>query len=244
MREFFVDEVVGIPFHKFDLTHILLSLLLVLGLFIIYKKRNELTKIENKRKLKVIFSIILITNMCILYGAYLYYGVWDFKMHLPLHLCFITGNLYAIAAIFNIKSLYKIVYFLVFIGPLPAIIWPDNTSCFDSYLWYHYIISHHGLFIFSFITYYMDEVKIEKRDLINALIVGNSIFFSMAIFNNIFGTTYIMTNELPQHIIDTYPFLEKYNYPIIVLEIVGTLASLMGLIPAHFRNKELSHKKI
>lgn len=243
MKEFFVNEKIGIPFHKFDLTHICLSLLLIICLFIIYKKRNELPKIKNKKRLKIIFSVILITNMCILYGTYMYYGVWDYKMHLPLHLCFITGNLYAIAAIFDLKALYRIVYFLVFIGPLPAIIWPDNTSCFDNYLWYHYIISHHGLFIFSFFTYYMDKVKITKRDLINTLLVGNIIFFSMAIFNNIFGTTYIMTNELPEHILTLYPFLRSINNPILVLEFVGMLAFLVALIPVYFRNKELSHKK-
>ena len=243
MREFFVNEEIGIPFHKFDLTHICLSILLVLILGIVFYKRKDLEKIKHKKRLKVIFSIILITNMCILYGTYLYYGAWDFKMHLPLHLCFITGNLYAIASIFDLKALYRIVYFFVFIGPLPAIIWPDNTSCFDNYLWYHYIISHHGLFVFSFITYYMDRVVITKKDLVNTLLVGNIIFFSMSIFNNIFDTTYIMTTELPPHILDIYPFLENFNYPILVLEFVGMAAFLIALIPVYFRNKELKGNK-
>ena len=243
MREFFVNEEIGIPFHKFDLTHICLLVLLAIILFIIYKKRNDLPNIKHKKRLKVIFSIILITNMCILYGSYIYYGVWDFRMHLPLHLCFITGNLYAIAAIFDLKELYKWVYFLVFVGPLSAIIWPDNTSCFDNYLWYHYIISHHGLFIFSFITYYMDKVKIEKRDLLNALLVGNIIFVSMAIFNDIFGTTYIMTTELPKHMLDLYPFLQNIKYPMLILELLGIVVFAIACIPVYFRNKELESNK-
>lgn len=245
MREFFVNEEIGIPFHLFDITHISLMVLLGIILFVIFKKRNKLSEIKNKRKLKIIFSIILIINMCILYGSYIYYGVWDFKMHLPLHLCFITGNLYAISAIFDLKWLYKWVYFLVFIGPLPAVIWPDNTSCFDNYLWYHYIISHHGLIIFSFITYYMDRVKIEKKDLIDTLLFGNIIFFSMSIFNNIFDTTYIMTTELPPHILKLYPFLKIINNPMLVLEIVGIAVFALAYIPVYFRNKELeSHKNI
>ena len=239
MREFFVNEEIGIPFHLFDLTHISLIVLLLIILSLIIVNRNKLQNIKHKKALKVTFAVILITNMCILYGGYLFYGVYDWKLHLPLHFCFITGNLFSLSMIFGWKKLYKVVYFWVFVGPLPAILWPDNTSCFDNYLFYHYIISHHCLLIFNLIVYYMDKIKIEKKDVVKSLLCANIVFGIMIIFNMIFGTNYIMSQELPEHIIKLYPFLKAINYPILLLELTGLSVMSIAYIPVHFRNKEL-----
>lgn len=242
MKEFFVNEKIGIPFHLFDLTHISLILVLVITLTLIILNRNNLSNIKNKKRLKILFAVILLSNMCILYGSYLLYGVYDWKLHLPLHFCFITGNLFSLSMIFNLKKLYKVTYFWVFVGPLPAIIWPDNTSCFDNYLFYHYIISHHCLLIFNLIVYYMERIKIEKKDIFKSLLCANVVFGIMIIFNMIFGTNYIMSQELPEHIIKLYPFLKAINYPILLLELTGLVVMIISYIPVYFRNKE--YKKI
>ena len=88
-------------------------------------------------------------------------------------------------------------------------------------------------------VYYMDRVKIEKKDILKTLLWSNAIFVSMIIFNAIFKTNYIMSQELPEHVINLYPFLEKINYPIVILELTGMVVMLLAYIPVHFRNKEL-----
>lgn len=239
MKEFFIDEVRGIPFNLFDITHLCLIFLLVISLIIIYKNRNKLPNIKNKKRLKNIFAIILLANMIILYGGYIIYGVYDWKSHLPFHFCFITGILFSICMLINSKKLYKILYFWIFIGPLPAIIWPDNNSCFDNYLFYHYIISHHFLVIFSMIVYYMDRIKIEKKDILNSFFWAQAVFGFMIIFNQICGTNYIMSEKIPVRILELYPFLKNFNYPILLLELTGIIVMALAYIPVYFRNKEV-----
>ena len=54
----------------------------------------------------------------------------------------------------------------------------------------------------------------------------------------IFGTNYIMQNSLPEFIMNLYPFLYYFNYPIILLEAVGLSVMFVAYIPIYLKNKE------
>ena len=239
MKEFFLDENIKMPFILFGKIHIGCILILILSLFIIYLSRNKIKKIDSykKRNIKIIMFIILSGNMLLYYGSYIYYGVYDWKVHLPLHFCFISGILFMIYLLNNKKNLYKIIFPLTFIGPLPAIFYPDLTSSFDYFVFYQYFISHHLLMIFSYFILYLDDFTIEFKDTIKTFILANIIFISMFIFNNIFNTNYIMSKKLPDFILNLYPFLRNI-WPPIILEITGIVVLFLISILTHIKNKE------
>jgi len=244
VREFFIDENIGIPFILFGDIHIFCILILILGLLSIYLLRNKIKKIKKKyhKKINIIMFLILFLNMAIYYGSYLYYGIYNWKVHLPLHICFIAGTLFMIYLITDNKKLYKIIFPLTFIGPLPAIFYPELSSSLDCFVFYQYFISHHLLMIFSYFILYMKNFKINFKDFIKTFILGNTIFIVMYIFNQVFGTNYIMSEGFPQFVLELYPFL-NYIWPPIALEVIGmvVLTVVYGLI--YVKNKEDIRKR-
>lgn len=239
MREFFVDEKIDIPFHMFGITHLSLITITILGFFIIYKNRNRIFMLSNRKKkqLKLFVVLLMFLNMVIYYNGYAYYGVYNWKVHLPLHLCFISGFIYMYTLITSNGKLYKFAYFLGYIGPVPAILLTDLKSI-DAYVFIQFIISHHFFFLSNMFIYYSYNIKIQRKDMWNAFIVLNIIFVVMMLFNVIFDTNYLMVNGLPIAVIHKFPFLKNIQNPVWLLELVGTIMLLLSYLPVYFRNQE------
>lgn len=244
MKQFFLNQNHTIPFKLGGIIHIGCILFLILSIVMIYKNRERITKIKRKQLIKNIMFIILIANMLTYYSSYIYYGVYNWKVHLPLHFCFISGGLFMIYLITKNIKVYKVVYFFALMGPLPAVLFPDLTTSFDSFIFYQYFISHHLFIIFSFFVYYLDDVNIKIKDLLATLICANAIFLIMYIFNNIFGTNYIMSQQLPTHVLKLFPFLTGFNSPILILEITGTVVAFIAYIPVYLKHREDKMKDI
>lgn len=242
MREFFLDEKVGIPFQLFGGIHFGCLAILCFSLFMIYKNRHKIKNKneKSKNKIRMIMFIILISNMLIYYGSYIYYGVYDIRVHLPLHFCFIAGILFKIYLLTKSKKLFHVVFFFTFIGPLPAVIYPSLVSSFDYFVFYQYFISHHLLMIFSYFIFYMDDHRIRLNDVFWTYIWANVIFITMMFVNYIFKTNYIMSTELPAHIYHLFPILRKIN-PVPILELVGMIVVMILYIPVYIKNKEDNH---
>ena len=71
--------------------HLLLIAITILSIFLIYKFRDKLKKYEIIRK---IIPIILFSNMVIYIVGAIIAGIYDIKVHLPIHYCYITGFLF------------------------------------------------------------------------------------------------------------------------------------------------------
>lgn len=239
MKAFFLNENLGIPFHLFGSIHFGCLAVLILSMVMIHHFHRQIKNISDdvKKKIRIIMFLILIGNMLLYYGSYLYYGVYDIRVHLPLHFCFIAGNLFMIYLLTRNKTLYHVTFFLTFIGPLPAVIYPDITTGFDSFIFYQYFISHHLLMIFSYFILYMDDHKMDIKDVFRTFVFANMIFISMMIFNTIFGTNYIMSKRLPAHIYGLFPILQKIN-PIPILELVGITVVMILYVFVYIKNKE------
>ena len=240
MREFFVDEIIDVPYVFLDWQHIIcLSLLLIIFTIIVLNK-NKISNLTLKIKDKVSFICILVMfiNMVLYYGSKVVYGTFNWKVDLPFHLCFISNFLFMYTVIKKNDKLYKWVYFLAFIGPLPAILWPDNPSGYNSFNYYHQFFSHHFYLLSNMFVLYAYNWKIAKKDMLLAYLYTSLIFWFFVLFNYIFGTNYIMSSNLPPHILKIYPWVKHINYPIVILEIVGILGILVCYIPIYFINKK------
>lgn len=226
LREFFVNETPKFLFKQFGLIHCIFISIPIIFLILIYKNRNKIAKIpkEKTKKILKISAIILLLNMLIFTFGFLYYGVFDYKRHLPFHLCFIANYMFMYGILFEKEWILKYTIFLCFIGPIPAILWPDMISTIDNFEWWQYVISHHFFIIISFFSYYALEYKVELKNYIKVFIFTNLLMFIMYPFNLIFNTNYIFSTEIPENVMVLYPWL-KYFPPMLTLEVVGLVIS-------------------
>lgn len=226
LREFFVNENPKFLFEQFGLIHILFSLIPVIGFIIIYLNRNKIANIpkEKSKKILKIAAIILLLNMLIFTFGFLYYDVFDYKKHLPFHLCFISNYMFMYGILFEKEWILKYTIFLCFIGPIPAILWPDMVSTIDNFEWWQYVISHHFFFLASIFSYYALGYKVELKNYIKVFIFTNFLMLIMYPFNLIFETNYIFSTEIPANVMVLYPWL-KYFPPMLTLEVVGLVIS-------------------
>ena len=228
LKEFFIDEVITIPFKLFGKTHIFLMAFVVFCCLIIYLNREKIynLNLNLKNNLTKIVAFILLSNMLILYLSQFLYHNFDYKTMLPFHLCYIANYFYVYVILFRKNNLYKYIYFLSFLGPIPAIIFFDVPSIWESFNFYLYLISHHFLVIASFFTFYMYPKKINKKDISKLIIILNFLYLVMSIFNYYFNINYFFSDGIPPFITELLPFL-KYFPTTLVLEIMELIIIIL-----------------
>lgn len=242
MKEFFT-EIGGTPFVLFGPMHIFLSVTTLIIAILIFIYRDKLKTLKFKENIRYILAAVLFINMSVYYMSKILLKTYDWRIDLPLHFCFITGYTFMYVLITGNKKLYSVIYFFTFVGPIPAIIWPDLKFDYDRLLFWQFIISHHFMLLSSMYVLTVLEYKICKKDILKAYIIGNIIVMIMAIFNGIFGTNYIMMGELPEHIYRIYPFV-KYMPPIFWLELVSLGAISIAYLPAYLVNRSEKESEI
>ena len=229
MADFFI----GTPnrLELFGSLHITLSAVFIMLYIGVFLFRRQLAELGHKKLIRNMMASVLLGNMAVHYISKIVLGVWSFETDLPLHLCFIT-NFFMIYILYtdNRHDLYRIVYYFTFIGPLPAMIWPDLNSSYDSYIFYQFIISHHIMLLCSLYCLCVLKYDTFVRDSLPTLAIGNVVIGLVMLFNMHFGTNYIMMNELPSQLYEVYPFLDLLP-PLAWLEIVGVMAVYASCIP-------------
>ncbi|MEG2348724.1 MAG: TIGR02206 family membrane protein [Clostridia bacterium] len=242
MRDFFASYSSSTKFYSFGKIHIALILFVIISGFLIYKYREKLKKFKYKEQVRYVMAIILFLNMLIYYIGEAATGMYNWREDLPFHFCFVTGYAFMFILLTGNKKLYKIIYFFTFVGPGPAILWPDLKYTFDTYVFYQFIISHHLMLITSLYLLFVLDYTVEKKYIGYACIVGHLYIAIMAIFNYFCKTNYVMMKELPSNIYNLYPFI-KYMPPIFWLELVGIAAMFLAYIPANIMNKNNAKKE-
>lgn len=243
LREFFVNETPKFIFKQFGIIHNLFILFAIIGLIIVYLNRNKIANIDKEKSKKIlkICAFILLLNMIIYTGGFLYYDCFDYKRNLPFHLCFIANYMFMYGILFEKEWILKCTIFLSFIGPIPAILWPDFISTIDNFEWWQYVISHHFFIIVSFFSYYALNYKVEKINYIKTFFLTNALMLIMYPFNLIFDTNYIFSTEIPANVMVLYPWL-KYFPPMLTLEVVGLgISGLIYYFIIRRRNIELKN---
>jgi|GEM_PF-979837 len=235
MKDFFT-KIGGTPFILFGPVHIFITIITIIGILLIFMYRDKLKSLKCKQNIRYILAAVLFINMTIYYISLVVLKVYDWRIDLPLHFCFITGYLFIYVLITGNKKLYSVIYFFTFVGPIPAMVWPDLQFSYDRFIFWQFIISHHFMLLSSIFVLTILEYKISKKDIVKAYIIGNGIVVVMSIFNSIFKTNYIMMGELPAHIYKIYPFV-KYMPPIFWLEAVALCAMTIAYIPAYLINR-------
>ncbi len=244
LREFFVNEHPKFLFKQFGLIHSIFIIIPIIGVILIYLNRNKISKISQD-KVNIILKVsatILLINMIIFTVGNLYFGSFDINKHLPFHLCFIANYIFIFAILFNKLNLLKYTIFLSFIGPIPAILWPELVSTIDNFDFWQYVISHHFFICISLFSYYALSFKVVIKDYFKTFLLTNFLMLIMYPFNLTFHTNYIFSTKIPDNVMALYPWL-KYFPPMLTLEVVGLLISgAVYYFLIKQRNKELKEQ--
>ena len=245
LREFFVNEHPRFLFKQFGLIHNIFIASAVIGLIIIYLNRHKISKVSSKTNNRIlkISAIILLINMIIFTFGNLYFGSFDYKEHLPFHLCFIANYLFIFGILFNKEGILKLTIFMSFIGPIPAILWPNLVSTIDNFNFWQYVISHHFFICISLYSYYALNYKVVLKNYIYTFVLTNFLMLIMYPFNLTFKTNYIFSTKIPDNVMVLYPWL-KYFPPMLTLEVTGLIISgLVYYFIIKKRNQELALEK-
>lgn len=238
LREFFVNENPQFLFKQWGLIHNFFSVATLMLLLIIYLYKDRFSKNKNKEVILKISAIILLINMFIYTFGNLYYGSFNYKEMLPFHLCFIANYMFIVAILFKKYNILKYTLFMSFIGPIPAMLWPDLISTIDNFNFWQLIISHNFFICVSLYSFYALNYQIVFKDFLKLFLFLNLLLIIVTPFNYIFDTNYIFTNHIPENVIDLYPWLTKFP-PHLVLEILGLgIASLIYILIIKPRNKD------
>ena len=141
--------------------HILLIVGTIIAIILIYKYKDRIKKYNN---LRIIIPIILFSNMIIYIAGALIAGIFDIKIHLPLHYCYITGFAFMYMLIKNKKNWFNMLYYAIFFCTITVIIFQDPNITYDRYEFLLLIISHHFLLISSFYALYVLDYPVNKKD--------------------------------------------------------------------------------
>lgn len=239
MNNFFSLDQCYFHFTLFGGIHIISTLITLFAIFLIYKNKEQLRKWKyHDTFMRYFIASTMFINMLIYYGYKVIDGSWTYMEHLPLHFCYISGYLFMLTMFTKNKKLFKYVYFFSFAGPFPAMILPDLVCSVDRFIFYQWFISHHFFTISAVYVLFVLKWKVEKKDALKAIIAANIIFITIFLFNLVFDTNYIMTEQLPEYIIRLFPFITLIDFPTVWLEIVGILSIAVAYIPVHILNKK------
>lgn len=200
-----VNKYIG--FHHFSITMLIIIPVLYIILY------------SNYNKLKVLLKYSLIINFSTFYLYLFYNGLFDYKIHLPLHLCYITEAAIFLSLIFKIK---KIKSWLVLNATLGALVGFVNSNLTLNSLpieYIHYYLSHFNLLLFSIIAFKSKEY-ISINNFYKSITINSILIVLIFIFNFLFKTNYWFTSNKPLGI-NLSIILPEWPYYFLILILIG-----------------------
>lgn len=176
----------------FSIPHIILIIVTLLIVTIVICKKNIFKNLSEKQKkvIRYTFGSILVLNMIIRRGSFIYYGVYDWHRNLDINFCNFTSIMFIIYCVSGNKKILNISYHMSFIGPFIAILLPSYNLLPNSYSFYSFLLIHHIIFIFNFIFIFMEDLKWEKKLMPKVLEFLLIYFSTIFVFDYCFNVNY------------------------------------------------------
>jgi uncharacterized membrane protein YwaF len=192
--------------------HTIISGSLIILLIFLYKTKNNILLYQ-------ILKYSLIFNFLSFNGYLIINGLFDYKVHLPLHLCYLTELVIFISILFNSKFLYGWLTLNALGGGITGF---TNSNLLDDALLIehvHLYLSHFNLLLFS-VTVYINRLVILKSTLIKSFIFNAVIFFSVYYYNSLYNTNYWFTHQKPSGV-NLTQLLPDWPYYLLCLIAIG-----------------------
>ena len=170
--------------------HFIVSGLLSGVLYLLYHKVNDTAILSKVLKWLLIFNFVSFNSTLLLSG------VFDYKTHLPIHLCYLTELGIFLSIIFRSKILYPWLALNALGGGITGF---TNSNLSENALLIEYIhlyASHFSLILF-FIIIYLNKFTISRYEFIQSTILNALLFFAVCYFNILIESNYWFTMYRP-----------------------------------------------
>lgn len=228
MKDFFLNSNSGIIFKLFNFPYfIILGIFLITFILIIYNK-SKFIEIPDKIKkiIRIAYGLILLVFLIIRRGTFIYYGVYNWKIHLDIGFCNMTNILFIIYCFTGYKKLYNICYYCAYCGPLAAVLFPSVNVSINNFSFLIFLIFHHVTFLMNIIFSLFENKQYVFKESLLANIFIFIYFLICNCFNVFFGTMYNHPNKLIERSI--FDFINCNLCCNVILLIIGTTLLLFG----------------
>jgi len=178
--------------NSFDVNHLMMSSVCLLFILII----TSIYKVSFLQKI-LLFSIsinLLFFNFLIINNNF-----YNFRSHLPLHLCYLTEIGILISLFINNRKFTTWMLLNAMFGAITALLNSNLDSSNSQIEKLHFYISHSNLALFTIILY-KSRFKIKYSNLIFSINANLVLLFNIHIFNYYFSTNYLFTFAKPKGI--------------------------------------------
>lgn len=230
----------------FSLYHILLMSLtfLILLIVIINKKKIKNFKPKTKKIIKYTFGVILIINLIIRRGSFIYFNVYDWQKHLDINFCNFVNLLTIIYIFSGNKKVLEKTYYMSFVGPLLAVILPSYNLQPLTYSFISFILTHHILLIFNFIFIFMDDLRYDKYRINRVLRFLIIYFVIIYTFDYSFNVNYNMPLTFINTTLLNNPLIKIIASNVILTYIAYVLVINLLLIIGDFTLKYITKQEL
>ena len=159
-------------------------------LYLLYQKVNDTDILYKILQWLLIFNFLSFNTVLLLTDTF------NYKIHLPIHLCYITELGIFLSILFKIKILYPWLALNSLGGGIAGL---TNSNLSDDALLIEYIhlyISHFSLILF-FIIIYLNKFTISKYELIQSTVFNAFLFFLVCYLNILIESNYWFTMHRP-----------------------------------------------
>lgn len=199
--------------------HYIVSGLLSLVLLFLYKISYD------TRKLNKLLKVLLLFNFSLFYSYLFITGTFNYKTHLPLHLCYLTELAILFLLFFKKQFFYPLILLNSLGGGVTGFL-NSNLSYDDMLIEHiHLYTSHFNLLLFSLILF-KEKFSISKIDVINSMTLNGLIMIAIVFINEGLNSNYWFTKSKPPganltNILPDWPFY------LIVLIGIGILSYIL-----------------
>lgn len=150
-------------------------------------------------KISIFLAVVIILNELIFFTFLIFSGSWNYRWHLPLHLCDLAIISVFISLIWRKQWVWELSYYWALGGTIQALLTPGIISNFPEYIFFKFYLTH-GLIVISVIFLAAGcGLKIEWASLKRVFIITNLYALIVGVFNAIFATNYGYLRAKPSH---------------------------------------------
>jgi len=183
-------------FHTFSVQHFGILLLLTGIATVLIRKGRQLDD-EEKFKLALIIAGITFSFEIIEALVLSVQGHYDYRVDLPLFLCDLSAVILPFVLLRKNRKWIGILYFWTMAGTLQALITPDLEKGFPSFEYFRYFTMHGGIVIAILYTIIVFKIRINWRDLIQAVLYAQVYLVCIHLINQVLQTNYSYTIQKP-----------------------------------------------